>query len=174
MNALSQSSAPLTGNTLVESAVATYERPLIQYAYSLLKDADKARDVVQETFVKLCQQDADTLRERLKPWLYTVCRHGALDILRKERRMIAIDTSTLDEMGSDAPDPSQEADRNDSHGRALALLERLSDNQREVIRLRFQSQLSYREISEITDLTESNVGFLLHTGLKQLRTLMNA
>ena len=48
----------------------------------------------------------------------------------------------------------------------------LPDNQQEVIRLKFQNDLSYREISEITGLSVSNVGFLLHVGIKRLREIM--
>ncbi len=158
----------------VSQAVRDYERPLLNYTYSLLKDVEKARDVVQETFVKLCQQDADRFGKSLKPWLFTVCRNGALDILRKERRMITVDSNTIERVDSKMLTPAQSTSNKDTHGRALALLERLPKNQREVIRLRFQSDLSYREISEITDLSESNVGFLLHTGLKSLRALLQA
>ena len=45
----------------------------------------------------------------------------------------------------------------------------LPANQREVIRLKFQNQMSYREISQLTRLTETNVGFLIHTAIKTLR-----
>ena len=68
----------------------------MNYVYSLLKDTGKARDVVQETFVKLCQQDSEKLRGSLKAWLFTVCRNGALDSLRKDRRMITVDSTTMD------------------------------------------------------------------------------
>jgi RNA polymerase sigma-70 factor (ECF subfamily) len=45
-------------------------------------------------------------------------------------------------------------------------------NQREVVRLKFQNQLSYEEIAAVTSLSVSNVGFLLHTALKTLRLRM--
>ena len=48
-------------------------------------------------------------------------------------------------------------------------LDRLSENQREVIVLKFEQGLSYQEIAEVTGLSEGNVGFLLHNGLKRLR-----
>ena len=51
-------------------------------------------------------------------------------------------------------------------------LARLSENQREVILLKFEQGLSYEEISEVTGLSSGNVGFLLHTGLKRLRTFL--
>ena len=174
MNEISHASLLANAEGLVPQAVADYERLLVNYAYSLLKDVEKSRDVVQETFVKLCQQEPDHVRASLKAWLFTVCRNGALDMLRKDRRMISVEPTTIEIMGCESPTPDQSASRKDSHGQALAFLERLPLKQREVIRLRFQSDLSYREISEITQLSESNVGFLLHQGLKQLRALMTA
>ena len=54
----------------------------------------------------------------------------------------------------------------------MRMLERLSDNQREVIVLKFQQDLSYREIQTITGLTTGNIGFLIHTGLKRLREIL--
>lgn len=60
----------------------------------------------------------------------------------------------------------------ETSSRLLNLLEVLPDNQQEVIRLKFQDDLTYREIAGITGHSISNVGFLLHAGLKRLRALM--
>ncbi len=68
--------------------------------------------------------------------------------------------------------PDQAAETRDSAARVLEFLDQLPTNQQEVIRLKFQNELSYREIAEVTGLTVSNVGFLLHVGIKQLRKLM--
>ena len=51
-------------------------------------------------------------------------------------------------------------------------MDRLSENQRTVILMKFRDGMSYREISASTGLTEGNVGFLIHTGLKRLRQLL--
>ena len=53
------------------------------------------------------------------------------------------------------------------------LLQELSPQQQEMIRLKFIDDLSYREIAEITGLKTSNVGVHLHTALKRLRQKMN-
>jgi RNA polymerase sigma-70 factor (ECF subfamily) len=53
--------------------------------------------------------------------------------------------------------------------RVLALLESLPPNQREVIRLKFQNGFSYQEISRISGHSVSNVGYLIHAGIKTLR-----
>ena len=63
-----------------------FESPLIGYAATILNDPDRARDVVQDTFIRLCQQDPGKVRDHLKSWLFTVCRNRALDLLRKDKR----------------------------------------------------------------------------------------
>ncbi len=68
--------------------------------------------------------------------------------------------------------PEEQLVQLETNVRLLGLLELLTENQQEVIRLKFQNDLSYREIAEITGMTVSNVGVLLHTGLKKLRALM--
>ena len=70
--------------------------------------------------------------------------------------------------GSDT-EPSAAAERRDTLGRVLQMLDRLPDNQQEVIRLKFQGGLSYKEISTVTGHSVSNVGFLIHRGVKTLR-----
>ena len=56
--------------------------------------------------------------------------------------------------------------------RAWQLMERLSSNQREVIRLKFVDDCSYKDIARITGLSIGNVGFLMHVGLRKLRDLL--
>jgi len=62
-----------------------------------------------------------------------------------------------------------EADQHAANSNLLALLVTLPPNQEEVIRLRLGAGLSYKQIAEVTGLTVTNVGFLMHTGLKSLR-----
>ncbi len=71
------------------------------------------------------------------------------------------------------PEPAVLAEQNDSAGRAQQLVGNLPENQREVIRLKFQDDLSYREIAAVTGLSVSNVGFLIHRGVKTLREQMS-
>ena len=62
------------------------------------------------------------------------------------------------------------AEQNAGYAEVLTALGDLPTNQKECIRLKFQDGLSYAEISEVTGLTSSNVGYLIHMGLKALRT----
>jgi len=157
---------------LVQRALRDYEGALVGYACSILGDPDRARDVVQDTFVRLWDQDPARIAENLKPWLYTVCRNRALDVLRRHRRVVELDELTLERQEEAAPDPCENLATREAAGEILRYVERLPANQREVIRLKFQADLSYKEIAELTGLSVTNVGFLLHTALKRLRALL--
>lgn len=156
----------------VRAALGRYEADLVRYARRITGDWERARDVVQDTFLKLCRQDPAELDGCLARWLYTVCRNRALDVRRKESRMSALAEPLAAKTVSRDPSPSEAAETNDDAGRALQLLEQLPDNQQEVLRLKFQGGLRYREIAEVTGLSVSNVGFLIHRGLKALRQKM--
>ena len=156
-----------------------YERPLVRYAQSIIGDLESARDVVQETFITFLRRGPEAVdgvndaaaSHHLEGWLFTVCRNRALDQRRKQSRIIYMEQT--DDRTSDEPGPGLLLERKESAGSLLRLLDQLSENQRDVIRLKFQYDLAYREIAEITKLSVGNVGFLLHTGLKKLRELLS-
>ena len=60
-------------------------------------------------------------------------------------------------------------DQKETVGEIFRLVQTLPKNQREVVYLKFQCDLSYKEISEVTKLSVGNVGLLLHTALKAIR-----
>jgi RNA polymerase sigma-70 factor (ECF subfamily) len=135
-----------------------------------LRDGEAARDVVQETFLKLWASDDGSIADHLAEWLFTVCRNRALDVLRKENRMTQLRDEHQLRCLSPEPGPLDAAERRELAARAFALLETLPANQREVLRLKFQNGFSYQEISRISGHTVSNVGYLIHAGVKTLRS----
>ena len=64
----------------VRGILHQYEGGLTRYARRIVGDDERARDVVQETFLKLCHEDRHALDGYLVEWLYTVCRNKALDV----------------------------------------------------------------------------------------------
>lgn len=161
-----------TADDLVEYALKEYESPLIGYAMGILKDLERARDVVQDTFIRLYKQDVEKVKGGLKTWLYTVCRNRALDVLRKEKRMVVVDDEMFSYTASKDLSPDAAVDQQERASQLMDYLEKLSDNQKEVIILKFQKCMSYEQISEETGLTTGNIGFLLHNGLKKLREIL--
>ena len=154
----------------INTVVQQYERPLVRYAAQITGDLERGRDVAQDTFLRLCKQDREQLDGHLVEWLYTVCRNRALDVRRKESRMRSMTAEQTSVQESRDNDQAEVAERQDTTTRVLEFVDRLTENQREVVRLKFQHGLSYKEIAAITELSVSNVGYLIHTAIKRLRT----
>jgi len=145
-----------------------YEAPLTRYARRLLGDEEGARDAVQHAFLQLCSQSPAQLRERTAPWLFTVCRNKAMDLMRSRHRTALLEEGETPDCVSHEPDPAAEAERQDLYARLRQLLTELPRRQREAIDLWVQG-FTYREIAQIAGRTEGNVRVLVHRALKYLR-----
>lgn len=145
----------------IVDALGLYEEPLLRYAAWVLRDAEIGRDVVQETFLRLCREEESKLHGHVAQWLFTVCRNLAFDTRKREARMTRLDGI---ELGFDS-----RLEQRQTAGEILRMLETLPKNQREVAYLKFQCDLSYKEISEITKLSIGNVGLLIHMALRAIR-----
>ncbi len=67
------------------------------------------------------------------------------------------------------PNPPDLVEQHELASRVVDMIDNLPANQREVIRLKFQNGFSYQEISRISGHSVSNVGYLIHAGMKTLR-----
>jgi len=153
----------------VQTAVVDYQSPLTRYAARLVGDPDRARDIVQDTFVKLMAQPPAAVDGHLAEWLFTVCRHRALDVLRKEGRMKRFEEGEMERVSTEDPRPARALEAAETHDALLRMIDHLPTNQQEVLRLKFQSGFSYKEISRITTLSVSHVGVLIHHAVTRLR-----
>ena len=152
-----------------QELVRRFEIPLLQYATRIIGDRERARDVVQETFVQLERSRRQQVDDAPAKWLFTVCRNRALNICRKERRLTFLDDNVLDACQTADPGPAEQLEQKEAGGFLLRIVGTLPPRQQEVLQLKFQNDLSYQEISEITNLSVSNVGVVIHNALKTLR-----
>ena len=127
-----------------------------RFAVALLRHAQDAEDVVQETFLKLLQHlEAGGNTDNIRGWLFTVAAHAARDRQRRHVRWLPW-TSDHDR----AVEPPLLPDEDGRHRALRASLRQLSDRDRLLIALRAQG-LSYREIASAADVKESSVGQFL-------------
>ena len=156
----------------IEQVFAALESPLLAYARRLLGDAGVAEDIVQEAFMKLHMQFQKVAAPQ--PWLYRTVHNLAVDHQRRACRIVSFDASADDDVlaAGDPSDsnvlPDEQIARWEAIGLVRLVLETLDPRSREVVRLRFDEDLSYKEISGRTGLTVGNVGYLLHHALKSL------
>jgi RNA polymerase sigma-70 factor (ECF subfamily) len=142
--------------TLVER----YERPLYWIAHDVLLDADEARDVVQETFVRAHAALAsfDASRDLLN-WLYRIARNLAIDAHRRRRRRAA-PVEDLTEVPAAAP--ATDAADGDVAARVHAVLADLPVEYRLALTLRELHGLAPLEIARITDCSYPTARWRLH------------
>lgn len=149
----------------LNACMQQHESVLLAYAADFVGQ-HRACDVVQEAFLELYHQQQRVINKRA--WLFKVCRNKSIDILRKEDRMHVLEhDQMIAAPGGD--DPATRLSQAESAADLQAAVSQLPLQQQEVLRLRFQESMSYKAIAEITGLTVSNVGFILHTVLKALR-----
>ncbi len=149
-----------------EDVVERFQTPLISYALRFVKNTEKAREIVQDTFMKLCEQNPQKIDSYLAPWLYSVCRNQAIDVMRKSGR----EEGSVSLQEQTVPDSHQQEPNDQNNQKILhSFLKTLSDKQQEIVRLKFQHDLSYSEISSITHLSISHVGVILHEAIQKLR-----
>lgn len=155
----------------IEQVFAALELPLLAYARRLLGDFSLAEDIVQEAFMKLHAQFQKVLTPQ--PWLYRTVHNLAVDHQRRAHRIVLVgdskdeDAPTNDAADS-APMPDEQIARWEGIGLVRLVLETLDERSRELIRLRFNEDLSYKEISARTGLTVGHVGYLLHHALRAM------
>jgi len=148
----------------IYEALRRHEAPLLRYATALC-GATLAPDVVQDTFLRLCRQTPEDVLDHVTPWLFRVCRNRALELKRNDRSETSPDVQV-----PVAPPPHASAERQQLLSLALYALDELPAKQKEVVLLKFSGELSYREISEVTGLSVSHVGVILHEALKKVRS----
>ena len=152
-----------------EEILRRYETPLLRFVrrYRLDSARNGAQDIVQEVFLRFLRE-----RERLGSvrnlgsWLYCVARNLAVDEVRKEARMERREELVAAPERQEPPPPAVE--RREVWGIVQEKLLGLPENQRDVLILKVQEGKSYREIADVTGLSTSNVGYLIHQGLKRL------
>jgi RNA polymerase sigma-70 factor, ECF subfamily len=150
------------------------ERPLIAYAMRLLGgNVDTARDCVQESFLRLCRESRSHVEGHVDAWLFKTCRNRAMDHHRQEARMmIDSNASALATVKAPASEPmgylAQREEQEELHDQ----IAKLPTREQEVLSLRLAQGLSYKQIAEVTDMSVSHVGVILHDAVSKLRTAM--
>ncbi|MEO6847032.1 MAG: sigma-70 family RNA polymerase sigma factor [Chthoniobacterales bacterium] len=156
---------------IIDQALVRYERPLISYASGITGNLEAARDAVQETFLRLSRQDVLKLEPRLAQWLFFVCRNCALDHHRKNARFVQDADEQIAKTSAQTPSPDVQMETDDDSSHLRRLLNNLPSEQRELVKLRFEGGLTYREIGDVTRMSISNVSLQIHLALQTLRDL---
>ena len=157
---------------IITQAIDSYEHLLISYAKEITGEVESAKDAVQETFLRLSKQNLSALQPRLRPWLFVVCRNCALDHVRKIVKF-SPDPVEDHDCADGNPSPDARAMAVEEIKKAWELVAGLPLQQREIVKLKFEAGLSYKEIAEALRTSVSTVGVQLHEAMQTLRSRWN-
>lgn len=163
--------------------VRRYERELYGYLRRYLGDPNLAEDVFQNTFLQLYIKSGQYESGRpVRPWLYTIATHQAIDALRRNNRHQAV---SLDEARTDpgdgelvglmellesrGPAPVDAATAEERREQVRAGVDRLPDFLKQVLLLAYYQGLKYREIADILGIPVGTVKSRLHAALVKLQ-----
>jgi RNA polymerase sigma-70 factor (ECF subfamily) len=142
------------------------------YALRLVGDRSLAEDIVQESFMRLHAHFAEVREPRR--WLYRTAHNLALNQRRAADKIVPLDPAQPQnqqhpaETSDPTPLPDEQIARLEGIGLVRLSLESLDERSRELIRLKFHENLSYKEMSARTGLSVGNVGYLLHHAIKAI------
>ena len=154
-----------------DAIVSEYEAALLRYVSRILSDRDLAQDVVQDAFIKLSTQ----WHEELKPgpgllsWLYRVAHNAAVDQLRKrERRHRLFMRQAEGQEETVPPNRGEEFDPSEAAETVRSAMQVLSVREQQIVILKVYEEKPYKEISELTGLTVTNIDYILHYAMKKM------
>lgn len=166
-----QASAEPPGAESIEELFTALESPLLNYAVRLLGERSLAEDIIQDAFMKLHAQFEQVQQPRR--WLYRTVHNLALNQIRNTKKIVPLEAGGGEQKaGGEAADPlplpDEQIVRMEGIGLVRLSLETLDARSRELVRLKFNEGLSYKEMSTRTGLAIGHVGYLLHQAIKTI------
>lgn len=148
-------------------SVELYADALYRFILKSIKDSDKAKDIIQDSYEKLWVRVDDVSYEKVKSYLFTTAYHTMIDVIRKEKRV-----SSMEGINQDIYVEAQQAP--DLQNILNQAVNRLPEIQRTVVLLRDYEGYSYEEIGEITGLNESQVKVYIFRARAFLKSYIGA
>ncbi len=148
-----------------------YDR-IAHYVYVRIGNRAEAEDIAGEVFLKALQS-LKSYREQgipMQGWLFKIAHNLVVDHLRKVTKYKTIPIETVEIQDKD--DPQKTAETNIEMERVAMAMQQLTDEQKEVIRLRFFGGLSSREVSGLLNKSDGAVREMQRAALEKLRGLL--
>jgi RNA polymerase sigma-70 factor (ECF subfamily) len=144
-----------------------HKSKLFNYLMRMTGDYDLARDLMQESFTRYLEHYND--RPQSASLLYTIARNALLDNHRRRERTIAFNEEEEIQAGNDH---EQMHLVRDEYRRVLLAMRQLEEVERDILALVISTNLSYKEISSITGISEANVKVKVHRARVKLREII--
>ena len=146
-------------------------RRVYNYVRYHVREPETADDITAHVFERALRHLAEYRADRapFAVWLFRIARHAIIDHLRRLRRHPNLPLESIEDRGSDLPEPGEQVEVAQTQAHVLALVAGLKEREREIVALKFGAGLTNRQIANLIGLSESNVGVILYRTLRALR-----
>jgi RNA polymerase sigma-70 factor (ECF subfamily) len=150
-----------------DELMGRYQAPVTRLTYRLTRDADEAKDIAQDAFLRAYRRLETFHPDRpFARWLFVIARNASLDAIRRRRRAAALPAS--DQLPAELG-PEDYALRNDEAERVQHALDELPEHYRSVLQLYYVSGFRYREIADALGIPLGTVKTYLSRAKRRLR-----
>lgn len=151
--------AVLNGNTdSFNIIVNKYESMILKFVYNMLRDREASEDISQEVFItvynKLYMYNTSY---KFSNWILQIARNKCIDYIRKYKRVYESNLEDIKELASSEMSPEQTAEFKETKEAVLDFIKDLNDIDRQLIILRYTQDLTFYDIGEILNISESAV-----------------
>lgn len=163
--------------------VERHQERVFGFLMGMVRDRDAANDLFQETFLRVIramreERGSYSRQGRWLAWVMRIARNAALDHLRKRKKWRDVDGDGEMSFWDRLPDNGRAVDDRLDHKAAVRMLEscieELPPEQREVVLLRHETDLTFKEIAELTDVSINTALGRMRYALINLRKMMDA
>jgi RNA polymerase sigma-70 factor, ECF subfamily len=159
--------------TQLESLYKEYFKKIARYAYARIGDKIEAEDIAGEVFLRALDS-LKTYQERglpMQAWLFKIAHNLVVDCLTKKskNKIVPLETYELPEKS----DPVLSAETNLEIIRVKKAMQDLTEDQREVVYLRFFGGLSSKEVAGLLKKNDGAIREMQSAALEKLRNILN-
>lgn len=161
------------GRAQLERLYARLEKPMYNVVYRWLWNAEDARDVVQEAFVRLWKARARVELETVEPYLYRIAVNLAAKRRRSRKlwRWVSFDAS--DEHRSGAPSAHDSIESRQRQAAVRAAIDALPESQRRVVLLCEFTDMTYQQVADALGIAMGTVGSRRNAALARMRATLS-
>ena len=166
---------PETRNYGFNMLVRAYQQRVYWHIRKMVIDHDDANDVTQEVFIKI-HRYINTFREdsQLFTWIYRIATNECLGFLKKKKRRFFLPIGDLTEELTGKLDSGQNLSGDEIQLKLQKALLKLPDKQRLVFNMKYSEDMSYEEISKITDTSVGALKASYHHAVKKIENYLTS
>lgn len=170
----------LTGRTAaIETLVNRHRDRLYVFILNMVRSPAEADDVFQDTWLRAIRAMEGYRERNFGAWLARIARNLIIDRWRARKEMVSLDAegaenAVADELPAGTMDPARHAESSDMKALVAGAIDKLPAEQKEVVLLRLEAELSFREIAAIQDVSINTALARMQYGLSKLRGMLRA